>query len=258
MICAVYLHLNNRKEGVIVLKIAICEDESHHLAVLERMIGKWADRGTDEVSIQSYQDVDSMRQDFDMGDRFDICFFDVEVKDKNGLDLAHYIRKADKRVLYVFVTNHQEYAMQAFSADTFRFMTKPIAESECAEVLCAAKEKLNYRDQDVFIVHAEDMTFRVPKADILYFECQRHYLTMVTICDTFRFRGSLKSLATDFKQPRFFSCHRSFIVNLEHVYCIHPSEVTLTNKHSIPISRRKWHDLNECFLAVYIRSKGIL
>lgn len=234
-----------------MFRIAICEDESHHLAVLKRMITKWSDRGTTRISIETYQDVDSMRQDIDMGDRFDICFFDVEVKDKNGLDLAHYIRKVDKRVLYVFVTNHQEYAMQAFSADTFRFMTKPIAESECMEVLYAAKEKLNHRDQDVFIVHAEDMTFRIPKADILYFECQRHYLTMVTTYDTFRFRGSLKGLESDFKEPRFFSCHRSFIVNLEHVYCIHPNDVILTNKQSIPISRRKWQEFNECFLAVH-------
>jgi len=54
---------------------------------------------------------------------------------------------------------------------------------------------------------------------------------------------SLKEVSKDLPETRFCRCHHSCIVNLEKVKSYNKKELKLTNGMTLPVSRRRYHEL---------------
>lgn len=238
------------------MRIVICEDEQHHLAVIERIISKWAGTVAEEVTLDTYKSAESFLKDYQRGQTYDLAFLDIQMGDMNGMDLAQQIRRKDMGMLIVFVTNFFEYVTKAFEVDAFRFLRKPIKERDCINALNAAAERLKKRSMDAFTVQTENGALRIEKSDILYFESQRHYIECHTTQGVYRFRENLSILEEEFSVPWFFRCHRSYLVNLAHVYCILQRDVILSNDEKLPVSRYKYNEFNACFLSVHVNGES--
>lgn len=238
------------------MRIAICEDELHHLAHIDRIVRQWAEANARQVTLDAYPDAEAFLRDYERGMTFDLVFLDIKMGEMNGIELARVIRRHDKGMMIVFVTNFRDYVFNIFDLEPLNYLIKPVKERECADTLGRAAERLDRRRREVFVFMSETSSELIPKADIHYFEVQRHYVTLKTARGAYRYRGSLRELEADFGEPRFFKCHRSYLVNLEHVYRITQSEVILTDETVLPISRKRWAAFNECFLAVYVKNES--
>ena len=66
---------------------------------------------------------------------YDVVFCDISMPELTGIDAAREIMSWPKRPHVVFVTAHQDYAVQAFSVDAFDYLLKPVAEDRLAQTV---------------------------------------------------------------------------------------------------------------------------
>jgi len=69
----------------------------------------------------------------------DVCFLDVQMPGKSGLDAAVHV---GRRAHLVFVTAFDQYALQAFEQGALDYLLKPVEASRLAETVARLKERL--------------------------------------------------------------------------------------------------------------------
>jgi two-component system response regulator LytT len=79
----------------------------------------------------------------------------------------------------------------------------------------------------------------IPYCDIVYIEIQSHYLqlTLYQSTDKPEIRARLRDFAAALPQSLFCQCHRSYIVNLDHIRRFTRDSLTLSNHDTIPVSQ---------------------
>ena len=71
--------------------------------------------------------------------RPDICFLDVQMPGKTGVEAAQHI---GRRAHLVFVTAFDKYAVQAFAQGALDYLVKPVEPARLAETVSRLQERL--------------------------------------------------------------------------------------------------------------------
>src|SRR5262245_56235421 len=74
----------------------------------------------------------------------DLLFLDVQMPGPNGVDLLARIPR-DRMPVVIFVTAHDEYALNAFDLHAADYLLKPYSDSRFDQALERAKERLERR-----------------------------------------------------------------------------------------------------------------
>ncbi len=104
------------------MRIAIVDDEREFLLNLKSMISENYPE-PDKLSISEFGSGEEFVKNFKKN-MYDIIILDIEMKELNGLETAEKIRSADSSVIIVFLTSHQEFALQGYEVNAFRYMLK--------------------------------------------------------------------------------------------------------------------------------------
>jgi DNA-binding LytR/AlgR family response regulator len=70
----------------------------------------------------------------------DVCFLDVQMPGKTGVDAAQHI---GRRAHMVFVTAYDKYAVQAFAHGVLDYLVKPVEVARLAETVARLQERLH-------------------------------------------------------------------------------------------------------------------
>lgn len=233
------------------MRIAICEDNKEHAAILQEMVKRWAEHEKIEVDIGYYQSAEQFL--FFMKDdaHYDLAFLDIQMEKMNGLQLAGLIRKEDKTIFLIFTTGLKDYAVKGYEVSAFRYLVKPLQQKEVTDALTKANKMLEQSRKDAVIVNVNNEARRIYKNDICYVGVDDHYIVLHLRTEDIRFKAKMKEFEQQFQEPQFCKCHRSFIVNLHYVEKISREGVLLEDGKVLPISRVRWDDLNRCYMAYY-------
>lgn len=169
----------------------------------------------------------------------DVAFLDVEMP---GLDGLATVRAVDKPPAVVFVTAHDEYAVEAFALEAVDYILKPIDEVRVAEALRRVRERRPRSQQGNFIVGSRGKLLVIRAAEIRYLESAGNYVRLHTASASPLLRGTLASVEQRLDPARFIRVHRSFIVNARLIAELHvlPSgdyEIVLRDGGKVPMSR---------------------
>lgn len=234
------------------MRIAICEDNMEHTEILAEMVDRWAKKENIQVVIGRYQSAEQFL--FCMKDEppYDLAFLDIQMSKINGLQLARMIREEDRLIFLVFTTALKKYAPKGYEVSAFRYLIKPLQEDEVFQVLTEASRMLVERKKEAVIVTRGDESRRIFMDDIYYIEVDNHYIILHLCEESIRFKAKLKEFETQFKEPQFCKCHRSYIVNLKYVGKISREGVEIDSQKTLPISRSRWEALNHCYMEYYM------
>ena len=234
------------------MRIAICEDNREHAEILAGMVNHWAKKEDMQVSIGYYQSAEQFL--FCMKDEppYDLAFLDIQMSKINGLQLARMIREEDRLIFLVFTTALKKYAPKGYEVSAFRYLIKPLQEDEVFQALSAASQMLEVRKKEAIIVTQSDKSRRVFMDDIYYIEVDNHHIILHLRDETIRFKAKLKELETQFKEPQFCKCHRSYIVNMKYAGRISREGVEIDGKRTLPVSKSQWEALNHCYMEYYM------
>lgn len=182
---------------------------------------------------------------------FDIVFLDIRMPSLSGLDAMAVIAKLRKKPEVVFVTAHDDHAVDAFELDATDYLLKPVSVERLRKTL----ERVRSRRADGsggatvvqaarFPVERQGRTMLVRPSDIRFVRAQGHDVTVHTFDGEFRFRGTLGECASRLEPRGFLRVHRAYLVNPEHVIEVRPffagAYVLLTDDKAhteVPVSR---------------------
>jgi DNA-binding LytR/AlgR family response regulator len=109
-----------------MLRLLAVDDEVHaleELAYLLRHDGRVEHVSTASDGVTALQD---MVQMIGAGDRLDGVFLDIRMPGIDGLDLARLVGGFPSPPKLVFVTAHEECAVQAFDLEAVDYLLKPV------------------------------------------------------------------------------------------------------------------------------------
>ena len=184
--------------------------------------------------------------------KIDLLFLDISMPVENGFDLLNYFPERNFQVL--FVTAHEEYAINAIRVGAIDYILKPILISELKTAIESVK---NHFPNQVIIDVFNTMTLSyeggksiINKDDILYIKGDDNistiYMTQkrkITLSKTLKY-------FEDLLDNNFIRIHKSYILNLKFANKIVTKEVhfiELEDGTQLPISRRNYSKVNDVF-----------
>jgi two-component system LytT family response regulator len=194
----------------------------------------------------------------------DLLFVDVEMPGISGIDLLRALPRDTARCI-IFLTAHEEYALDAFNVEALDYLLKPIDDARFAACIDRARRMISLHRQEARferlygilegrekadndgrlrrfpVRRGNEFTF-VPAADVDWIEGLGDYAGLHVGSKTHLIREALTSLEVRLDRQQFVRIHRSTIVQLERIVRVDPSVnrdalITLRDGKSLRLSR---------------------
>lgn len=219
------------------INIAICDDLMEERATLRRMLlGYFREKGLG-ARMRPFASGEELLSALEEGKRFDIFFLDIYMPGLSGVETARRIRRMDQEAAIIFVTASTEHGMESFELGVSDYLVKPIGEEDVARSLdwffahppeglrklsvCAGRERVD-----------------IPLSSILYIEVLDHRAHIHTQREVIVIRRKLEDLIADINSEDFLRCHRSYLVNMNHIQSVKNADFCVTGGDLVPISTR--------------------
>lgn len=201
-----------------------------------------------------------------------VVFLDVDMPKMNGVDCARAIQDMDPSIIIIFATAHDTYMSDAFEVYAFDYMVKPFKVERVTQTLDRIRERLTCRiappedvpkaimadrkpiDGRLMLRHREGVSF-IDLNDILLVQREDRATVLYTRVEDGRYvtGDSLGEMEERLPKDAFFRCHKSYIINLNHIKDITPYGrwtyvVRLHGtKHDALITHEKYEELEQLF-----------
>lgn len=235
--------------------LAICDDEAAQLDRLEGYLQKYIDNNN--IRLRRYDSGFKLLEEYENGKRYDVVFLDIMMKPMNGMDVAKRLRLLDSRVIIIFLTNLQEFAVDGYEVNAFRYLLKPLAEGQFDVVFNEALREETLRQQRYYVINAkENGIFKIDMDDIVYLESfGRNMIAHLNDRDV-NYVENISSVEEKLTHFGFMRIHKSYIVNFMYVFQISRTIVALKDGTKLPLSRQRHKEVFDAFTR-YLASKVI-
>jgi len=177
--------------------------------------------------------------------RYDLIFIDIMMPGKSGIELVRMLPGLSGKI--IFVTAHQQYALEAFRCYAFGYLLKPVDEAELhavvsravADLQAAALPARHAATGGMLGIPGSRGIDYIMLEHILYLrsdnKCTKVVLKDKTLVSSYHIGKFHDFLASG----EFFQVHRSYIVNLRAVkrYVHNESSLVMTDNTEIPVAR---------------------
>ena len=246
------------------LRVLIADDDPGMRMVMRKIVSR----------VEGFElicEAENGRQALEMAEthRPHVVFLDVEMPEMTGVECARAIEDLDPGIIIIFATAHDDYMSDAFEVYAFDYLIKPFKVERVIQTLERARERLlsrsayakpapvppvpravsgrlmlRHRDgvsfvdlEDVLLVQRED------RSTVIYTAGGGRYVTS----------DSLSETEARLDPSVFFRCHKSYIINLNHISNITPYGrwtyvVRLEGtQHDALITHEKYEELEQMF-----------
>ena len=125
-----------------MVTIAICDDEEIQRNLLKKLVEAWAAGRNHALRVSLFASGKELLEAWKK-ERCDIVLLDIQMPDMDGMDAARRLRETDGQTGIFFVTGYEDYLVQGYEVEAFRYLIKPVSE----EKLCGALDQfLKKRD----------------------------------------------------------------------------------------------------------------
>lgn len=216
------------------MRIAICDNSAKDAHLIKKLCLEDGPHLCD-IYLSGNSLYDKYRN---MSSSYDVIFLDIDMPGLNGIETGKEIRKLDKNVIIVFVTNYEQYAIASFSCEPFNYVLKPCKLDTILRILNKAKEKLVFSAK-CHIIRSKSKTIRLPISEIYYVECSNKHVIYHTRTSFYDTIGKLSDAYNALKDYNFIQIHQGYIVNMEKISDFDDKFVILNNNFKVEISVRK-------------------
>ena len=150
----------------------------------------------------------------------DAVFTDIRMPGLSGLELARVLSQFRTPVPVVFITAHDEHAVDAFDLNAVDYLLKPVRGERLVEAVRRVVEATSVApaaSDDSIPVELGGVTRFLSRAEVLYVEAQGDYARLHTAEGSHLIRIPLATLEEDWREAGFVRIHRSLLVALAHV-----------------------------------------
>lgn len=196
----------------------------------------------------------------------DLLFLDIEMPDLNAFQILEAIKEPDFEI--IFITSHNQYAIQAIKFSALDYLLKPIQKEEfkLAVKKFLEKQALQYdkksiiqnlirntktKDKDYFqlAIHTQNMTHFLNPNEIIRCEADVNYTRIFKANREQLYTSkTLKAFDDLLSNHHFIRIHRSHLVNKLHIKALNSEhKIVLLDGTCLDVSRRKLSDMRKLF-----------
>ena len=242
-----------------MVRLAICEDDYTQADTILGYIKALTVHNPD-ITCDVYNSGDSLLDYYKrvaIDGYYDIIFFDIEMEGTNGVDAARIIRRCDDRVLFIYMTNFENYILKASDTFMFRFLIKPVAQDKFNSVFEAAHKTLMVRGKTFEYTNYYDTT-RLYIADIVYFERLGRTIQIHSKAGVGSMWNQIGKLYEELSPYGFVRPHKSFLVNIAYIHKVSRKSLVLNDfKTEIPIGSSRANEIKQAFMNCTFRRVNI-
>lgn len=231
------------------MKIAIVDDERKVTDLLEGYIRRFEQEHNVLVGVSVFHHPNDFLGSF--SESYDLILMDIEMPGLNGIETAREIRRMDKRVVIIFITNMAQYAINGYEVEALDFVIKPLAYADFVMKLQKAMRYIARNQDKKIAINTSDGVVHIDISDLLFVEVIRHYLVFHTLNGDYTVRGVMKETEIELSSYHFVRSNHCYLVNLRHVETIRGNMVKV-GSHDLQISRNKKNE----FLMEFTRYIG--
>ena len=161
---------------------------------------------------------------------------DIQMPNMDGMSAAAELRRIDKTVSIVFITNLIQYAQKGYEVDAVAYLLKPVKYYDFAlKFRKALGIYAMNEEQDITINIASGMC-RVSTDKLMYVEIVRHKLLYHFVDDILEVTGVLQKAEDELKRYGFLRCNQCYLVNPKFIKSVNGMTVRVGNDE-LAISR---------------------
>jgi DNA-binding LytR/AlgR family response regulator len=182
----------------------------------------------------------------------DAVFLDIRMPGLDGLEVARVLRRLSPPPLVVFVTAHDDRAVDAYDLGAVDYLLKPLRPERLAEslrrVVSARSAPEPVDDDELIPVELAGRTTMLPRSEVRWVEAQGDYARLHTDSASHLIRVPLSVLAERWADAGFVRIHRSYLVALPTVRELRLTSsgyVVRTGDRDLPVSRRHTRELKD-------------
>lgn len=215
------------------MKIAVIDDEQGWIEQIKQTIEKI--HPFEDLEIDTYV---SGNEFLDSQNTYHISFVDIEMPIMDGFDTIRQAREFDKSKYYIILTTNTEMSRKGYQVNAFRYIDKASMEEEMEEAFSAIGSVLECSDKiPLSVIHDQEIDFSLN--EIIYFETCRHYTIVQTTKERINVKNRINEIDGMLIGKSFYRCHKSFIINLNHVQKFEERFAYMSNDEKVDIAKRK-------------------
>ncbi len=218
-------------------RVGICDDDKILCSLLEAQIQRLSAELLTKFEIEVWYSGESLECDLKKGAELDIIFLDIELLQKNGIEIGTFIRDEmeDTDTHIVYISSKQGYAMELFKVQPLEFLVKPISAVRLKEVLERSMKRKKYAES-CFEYQRGSRIFRVSVREILYFMSMDKKVLMIKKEGQEEFYGKLKNVMEQLPAG-FLMIHQSYVIHQEYVSEYSYESIKMMNGDVLSVSK---------------------
>lgn len=231
-----------------MLSIAICDDEKYISEKIEKMVKDFFRNRHMDISVVQYSSGEELLKS---NQEIDILFLDIGMRGMDGIETAGRLRGHGYNGFLIFITVLKEMVFRSFEVQPFDYLVKPVQEGDFEKTM----ERLFHSMQDRLSPEKENLLVRkgyesniISFRDIICCEIidRKVYLYLVS-GEVVDFYERIENLEKKL-DGRFFRCHRSYLINLNHLKSYRNSTAYMADGKEIPVSRLRSKEFSNVIL----------
>lgn len=218
-----------------MLRIAVVEDETAFQEQMKTYLERYGKETNKEIKVDFFE----TGKEFEEGYRpiYDILLMDIQMPGVDGMTAAEHIRRVDKDVVIVFITNLAQYAIKGYEVGALDYILKPVAYEVFKMKFARAVGRCEARSGGQVVLNTGNGMKRIRTNQIYFVEVQKHFLHYHTTEGEIVVRGTMQNAEKILSEHHFAKCNHWYLVNLLQISEIGKSSVIVAGV-DLEISRR--------------------
>ena len=198
-----------------MINIAIVEDDKEQAEELEAALRQYSDEYKIPLQISVFYNAVVFLEKYTA--EYDIIYMDIMMPMMNGMDASRILREKDDKVMLIFVTSMQQFAIQGYEVGASDFIVKPVNYPEFKLKFTRVLGRLPRKETEDLLIKTETGFVRLAPAQISYVEVRGHHCVYHTALGEYRQYQTMKSVEAQLENQGFVKCNNFLLVNLAHV-----------------------------------------
>lgn len=211
-----------------MIKFALCDDSINILEKVSKMLETiFNENNFNAVVAYSSTNTNDMLN-YINNNKIDVIILDININsNKDGLNLAEFIRKNNKNTYIIFSTGHLEYIMLAYKYKTFDYLAKPLTYDRLSETIVRLFEDIN--GQTTKYIRIDNKNTLIDASEVQFIKRDGMKLVFHTTTRNYESYNSFNKIQNSLP-ANYRRCHKSCIANILQIKDIEPVSNTITFK----------------------------
>ena len=239
------------------IKVVIVDDEQPARSRLRELLQDCLAELPHVVAGEAANGVDGLRIVTDAG--ADVVLVDIHMPEMSGIEFARHLQLLEHPPAVIFVTAHDQYAVEAFEVNALDYLTKPVRAPRLLAALKKAAsgarptrgvlESIDPAPRRHFSVAERGRLTLVPVSEVIYLRAELKYVTLRTRAREYLVEESLTQIENEFGAV-FVRIHRNCLVARRWIRGFERGADTEGEEgwsvilegldEKLPVSRRQW------------------